>query len=119
VHSKLAVKKNNDTATPLVLNGEELKLVSLKINGEKVPGDLYKIEGELLKIENAPAQFTLEVETLINPEANKTLDGLYKSGSIFCTQNEPEGFRRITYYVDRPDNMAKFTTKIIANKKKN
>ena len=62
-------------------------------------------------------KFTLEIENFINPEENKALDGLYKSGNIFCTQNEPEGFRRITYYLDRPDVMAKFTTKVIADKK--
>jgi aminopeptidase N len=117
VHSKLVVKKNNTEASTLVLNGEELKLISLKLDGKSVPESQYKVEGEFLKIENTPSNFVLEVETVINPEANKTLDGLYKSGTIFCTQNEPEGFRRITYYVDRPDNMAKFTTKIIANKK--
>ena len=59
----------------------------------------------------------MEIENTINPEENKSLDGLYKSGNIFCTQNEPEGFRRITYYLDRPDVMAKFTTKIVADKK--
>lgn len=116
VHSKLVVKRNNTTATTLVLNGEELKLVSLKLDGKMLGSTQYEIEGEFLKIDNVSEKFELEVETVINPETNKTLDGLYKSGTIFCTQNEPEGFRRITYYVDRPDNMAKFTTKIIANK---
>lgn len=117
VIAKLTLKKNNPSATTLVLNGEELKLLSLKLDGKVLTESDFKIEGEFLKVNNVPATALLEIETLINPEANKTLDGLYKSGTIFCTQNEPEGFRRITYYVDRPDNMAKFTTKIIADKK--
>jgi aminopeptidase N len=118
IQSKMKIKKNADAEMgPLVLNGEELKLKSIAVNGKKLSDSDYSLEGELLTINDAPSEFTLEIENTLNPEANKTLDGLYKSGSIFCTQNEPEGFRRITYYIDRPDNMAKFTTKIIADKK--
>jgi aminopeptidase N len=116
VVSKLSLKRNNPSATKLVLIGEELKLLSLKLNGAVLAPEQYVLDNDLLTIDNVPLQFELEIETVINPVANKTLDGLYKSGTIFCTQNEPEGFRRITYYIDRPDNMAKFTTKIIANK---
>ena len=116
VQSKMRIKRNTTEAAPLVLNGEELTLIEVKINGEKISNYNYSTDTQLLTIPGVPAQFTLEIENEINPEANKTLDGLYKSGAIFCTQNEPEGFRRITFYVDRPDNMAKFTTKIIADK---
>lgn len=117
VQSSMTISRNADSATPLVLNGEELKLISLKINGEKFTDYVQDNEAHSLTLNNVPAKFTLEIENEINPETNKTLDGLYKSGTIFCTQNEPEGFRRITFYIDRPDNMAKFTTKIIADKK--
>lgn len=117
VYSKMAIKKSSRGMGPLILNGEEIKLKSIAINGLKLAPEDYVIKGDLLTIQDAPAEFTLEIENTINPEANKTLDGLYKSGNIFCTQNEPEGFRRITYYIDRPDNMAKFTTKIVADKK--
>lgn len=117
VQSKMKIVRNSKESAPLILNGEELTLLSVKCNGEKVSDYNYSTETQLLTIPNVPAEFTLEIENEINPEANKTLDGLYKSGTIFCTQNEPEGFRRITFYVDRPDNMAKFTTKIIADKK--
>lgn len=117
VQSKMKMKRNTTEAAPLVLNGEELTLIEVKINGEKISNYNYSTDTQLLTIPGVPAEFTLEIENEINPEANKTLDGLYKSGTIFCTQNEPEGFRRITFYVDRPDNMAKFTTKIIADKK--
>lgn len=118
VAAKMKIKKNEAAEVgPLILNGESLTLKSIAINGKKLTEADYKITGDLLTINDVPSEFTLDVENIINPEANKTLDGLYKSGTIFCTQNEPEGFRRITYYIDRPDNMAKFTTKIIADKK--
>lgn len=117
VQSKMKMKKNTVDNTPLILNGEELVLKSVKVNGESVSEYVHNTETHTLTIARLPENFTLEIENEINPEANKTLDGLYKSGTIFCTQNEPEGFRRITFYVDRPDNMAKFTTKIIADKK--
>lgn len=118
VRSKMKISRNsNVTAATLVLNGEELTLKSVTMNGKKLAANDYQIEGDLLTITDVSSDFILEIENTINPESNKTLDGLYKSGTIFCTQNEPEGFRRITYYIDRPDNMAKFTTKIIADKK--
>ncbi len=117
VSSKMKIKRNTVELKDLVLNGEELKLLSVKMNGEAVSRYTHSTENHTLTISNVPESFVLEIENEINPEANKTLDGLYKSGTIFCTQNEPEGFRRITFYVDRPDNMAKFTTKIIADKK--
>ena len=117
VQSKMKMKKNTQDNAPLVLNGEELVLKSVKINGAATTDYVHNTETHTLTIAKVPAEFVLEIENEINPEANKTLDGLYKSGTIFCTQNEPEGFRRITFYVDRPDNMAKFTTKIIADKK--
>lgn len=117
VQSKMKIKRNIDDKSPLILNGEELKLLSIKLNGETVTKYVHNTEAHTLTLTDLPDSFTLEIENEINPEANKTLDGLYKSGTIFCTQNEPEGFRRITFYIDRPDNMAKFTTKIIGDKK--
>jgi len=121
VKSRLNIKRNYKDeepghVRPLVLNGEELKLLKVSIDGQELKSGEYDIADDVLLIAGVPEQFTLEVENLINPQANKALDGLYKSGSIFCTQCEPEGFRRITYYLDRPDVMAKFTTKVIADK---
>ncbi|CAN0169424.1 unnamed protein product, partial [Chrysoparadoxa australica] len=100
----------------LLLNGEELTFKSVTLNGERLKQGEYEIHPEGLLIKSTPESFELVIENEINPEANKALDGLYKSGEIFCTQNEPEGFRRISYYLDRPDVMAKFTTKVIADK---
>ncbi len=118
VISKLTIKRNPEgdaSISDLVLNGEELTFLSATINDKLLTSEDYSVAEESLTLKNVPDTFTLTIENEINPEANKALDGLYKSGPIFCTQNEPEGFRRITYYLDRPDVMAKFTTKIIAD----
>jgi len=120
VKSVMKIKCNHEDSEgqrPLTLNGEELVLNSVKVNEQEISPDEYLITDETLTLKNLPKEFTLEINNTINPEANKALDGLYKSGDIYCTQNEPEGFRRITYYLDRPDVMAKFTTKVIATKK--
>jgi len=101
---------------PLILNGEKLKLISLKVNGVVLEPSGYRVTAEALEITGLPDEFYLEIETEIEPQENKALEGLYKSGDIFCTQNESEGFRHITYYLDRPDVMAKFKTRIQADK---
>jgi aminopeptidase N len=102
----------------LVLNGEYLTLLSLMLDGETITHENYELTDDLLIIPVTEAEFTLTVVTEINPLKNTALEGLFKSGGAFCTQCEAEGFRRISYYLDRPDVMAKFTTKIIADKTK-
>jgi len=115
VHNRMQVKPL--VGSELLLNGEELKFVSAKVNGELVTDSSLKFEENTLLISNLPSEdFILEIENIIDPKANTALDGLYMSSGIFCTQNEPEGFRRITYFIDRPDNLSVFTTKIIADK---
>ncbi|MBT3584561.1 MAG: aminopeptidase N [Halobacteriovoraceae bacterium] len=116
VKTSMKVSASGAAGKPLVLNGEELELNSVTLNGQKLEESHYKLADELLTIPDVPGEFTLEIENTVNPEKNTALDGLYYSGGMFCTQNEPEGFRRITFYVDRPDNLAVFTTKIIADK---
>ncbi len=103
---------------PLVLNGENLSLISLKLNGAELKKMQYSLTDKLLTITNIPKDFTLESVVEINPTANTALTGLYLSNGNFCTQCEAEGFRRITYYLDRPDVLTKFTCKIIADKSK-
>ncbi|MDC1173960.1 aminopeptidase N [Bacteriovoracaceae bacterium] len=119
VTTKMKIKKNSDSkeGNDLLLNGEELKFVSAEVSGKVLDSSQYDLQEDTLTILNAPDSFELVINNEIDPTANTALDGLYKSGDIFCTQNEPEGFRRITYFMDRPDVMAKFTTKIIADKK--
>lgn len=110
--SRVKVVEQNEK---FMLNGENLLLKSLKINGEESKD--YEISDNLLEIKNPPnTDFLLEIETQINPVKNLTLDGLYKSGGAFCTQCEPEGFRRITYFLDRPDNLCIYSTEITADK---
>ncbi|PIP93596.1 MAG: aminopeptidase N [Bdellovibrio sp. CG11_big_fil_rev_8_21_14_0_20_39_38] len=101
----------------LFLNGEGLKLNSISIDREELREGEYQLTEDGIVIPNVPDSFTLKIVNTINPEANTALDGLYKSGNILCTQNEPQGFRHITYYTDRPDVMTKFTTTIHGNKK--
>ncbi len=117
VYATSQVKRLNDQATQLILDGEDVSLVSVKVN-DKEWSD-YQVDDTHLVIDSLPAEFTLVIETLINPEANTSLSGLYKSGDGFCTQCEAEGFRRITFYLDRPDVLARYTTKVIADKKRN
>ncbi len=110
-------RNHEDKNQPLELNGILLNLISLHLNDNLMDSSRYKILDDKLIVEDVPDKFTLTIKNSINPQANKALEGLYISNNIFCTQNEPHGFQRITYYIDRPDNMAKFTTKIIADKK--
>ncbi|MCG9582607.1 aminopeptidase N [Vibrio tubiashii] len=107
------VKQLKD-ATTIRLEGEDLKLKSIHVNGEAWTA-YEELEGAL-EVHQLPEQTELKIVTLIDPEANTALEGLYKSGGAFCTQCEAEGFRRITYYMDRPDVLAKYTTKVIADK---
>ena len=108
-------KKITTGVTSLELNGKDLKRISIKIDGEMVNESRMVEIDESLLIRQVPDAFTLEVVTQINPEANTALEGLYLSNGMFCTQCEAEGFRRITYYPDRPDVMSSFTTRIIAD----
>ncbi|PCE67233.1 aminopeptidase N [Salinivibrio sp. YCSC6] len=108
------VKRLNDNATDIELDGENLKLVRIDINGDAWTA--YSEESGKLIVRDVPAAFTLTIQTEIDPENNSALEGLYISGGAYCTQCEAEGFRRITYYLDRPDVLARFTTKVIADK---
>ena len=103
---------------PLVLDGDELNLVSLKINGKTLKPEDYILDDKFLTIPNPPEKFKLEVKTDVKQKENTQLQGLYDSDGIICTKCETEGFRRITFFPDRPDVMAKYTTTIRADKEK-
>jgi aminopeptidase N len=120
VKSKLTVIANYEEGTckPLLLNGENMKLISLSINSESLSSDSYEVSGDTLRINSSLKEFTLEIAVEIEPHHNKSLEGLYQSGDIFCTQCEPEGFRKITYFTDRSDVMSIFTTRVEADKGK-
>ena len=119
VRATLKLKPNPAAGAPapLVLDGDGLTLVSLKIDGAPVAPDHYLATPDGLTIAQPPHRpFTLEIETLVDPQANTQLSGLYRSSGNYCTQCEAEGFRRITYFPDRPDVMATYTTRIEADK---
>ncbi|HZO45243.1 MAG TPA: aminopeptidase N [Xanthobacteraceae bacterium] len=119
VRAALRLKPNPKAAAPvpLVLDGDGLKLTSLKLDGKALASDRFVASPENLTIAQPPQQpFTLEIETVLDPSANSQLMGLYRSGATYCTQCEADGFRRITYYPDRPDVMAVFTTRVEADK---
>ncbi len=101
---------------PLVLNGEQMKLLSVAIDGRKLASGEYKVDDEALTLQSVPPRFLLEIVTEIAPAKNTALEGLYTAKGIFCTQCEAEGFRRITYFLDRPDVLAVYTTRIEASK---
>ena len=121
--SKLQVRKNLDSNAvemPLELVGEDLILDSVRLDGKALQSDRYQVTREMLILPFVPQErpFTLEIETRTNPRANTALEGLYLSNGMFCTQCEAQGFRRITYYLDRPDVMSVFTTTLIADKRR-
>jgi len=125
VISKLLFKRSAAGANSLELHGQLLKLENLLLNGKVLGSGQYQIDdecltiGELESLVGAPFdEFTLECHTRIEPQNNTALEGLYKSKKMFCTQCEAEGFRRITYYLDRPDVMSRFTTTVVADKSK-
>ncbi|HEX9159850.1 MAG TPA: aminopeptidase N [Rhizomicrobium sp.] len=117
VKSRLQVERIAAASAPLVLNGERLKLISIALDGKALAQDQFNLGAETLTIPDPPARFTLEIETEIAPARNTTLEGLYLAKGIFCTQCEAEGFRCITYFPDRPDVLAVYTTRIEAERK--
>ncbi len=119
VTSNLSLRANPaaKNVSQLKLHGADLELVSIAINGNSLSEDAYEFGNETLTIKNTPAQFLLTSVTKIYPEKNTSLEGLYKSRTMYCTQCEAEGFRKITYYLDRPDVMSEFTTTVVADKK--
>lgn len=101
---------------PLILFGEQLELLAVRLNDILLSRDHYQVDERGLQINQLPEQFTLEIVTAIYPEKNSSLEGLYRSSGNYCTQCEAEGFRRITYYPDRPDVLTRFTTRIEADR---
>ena len=117
VHSRLEIRRNERhgvDGAPLILNGQGLALVSLALDGRPLDATEYQCDAETLRMTHVPDQFVLESTVRIEPQKNTALEGLYRSRGMFCTQCEPEGFRRITFFPDRPDVLARFTTEISA-----
>ena len=119
-HSQVdaVLELTRQTEGDLVLLGRDLELKSVVLNGQQLSQEQYTLDPEQLVIRNAPNQIKLETSVIIHPESNTQLEGLYQAASdLFVTQNEPEGFRKITFYPDRPDVLSVFTTRVEADKK--
>ncbi|MEE4143378.1 MAG: aminopeptidase N [Halieaceae bacterium] len=118
VRSRLQLKRNQLAAatTPLRLHGEDLELLSIRLDGEALAPQRFSLTEEGLEVPGVPGSFVIECETRLRPQDNTALEGLYRSRSMYCTQCEAHGFRRITYYPDRPDVMSVFTVEIEADK---
>src|SRR5579872_3456982 len=115
VEAKLAIERRAGTG-PLVLAGECQKLLSVALDGRALGTADYLLDDKNLTLPDPPDRLILEIESEINPAANTALEGLFLSSAMFCTQCEPEGFRRITYFLDRPDNLSIFTVRLDADK---
>ncbi|QQP89055.1 aminopeptidase N [Skermanella sp. TT6] len=118
VRSRLAIRANPDAASPagaLVLDGQDMRLVSVALDGRTLDPSEYSVGPESLTIPGPPEAFSLEVVTELKPQENTSLSGLYRTSGNFCTQCEAEGFRKITYFLDRPDVMARYRTTITAD----
>ena len=117
VTATLSLRRGEGVAAdaPLVLDGEQLELLGLTLDGEALSGAAYRVTEDALTIAAVPAQFTLEIRTRIHPAANTSLEGLYQSSGNYCTQCEAQGFRKITYFLDRPDVMATYRTTLVGD----
>lgn len=116
VISTLSVTRNGKHNDPLILDGDNLLLNAIAINGNALSGDEYSVSDTSLSIATHLDEFVLEITNTIAPEQNKALEGLYLSAGAYCTQCEAEGFRRITYFMDRPDVLSVYTVTVIADK---
>ena len=117
VHAQLVMRRNPARGAglpPLVLDGQQLELQSVQLDDQALAAGEYQLEADSLTVQPKTERFTLDTSVKIHPESNTALEGQYKSGKMFCTQCEAEGFRKITYYLDRPDVMSTFTTTVIA-----
>ena len=119
VHSRLSLRRNTGQGKKLpslVLNGQHLQLVSVALDDAELDEGSYQLDADHLTLQPQSTEFELAITTRIEPQNNTALEGLYKSGGMFCTQCEAEGFRKVTYYLDRPDVMSRFTTTVIADR---
>ncbi|MFQ5503468.1 MAG: aminopeptidase N [Planctomycetota bacterium] len=117
VRSRMHLRRNGEKPE-LVLDGRDLELLELRLDGKELGPDAYRLDESSLTLLSVPEEFELETRVSIKPHLNTALTGLYKSSGNFCTQCEAEGFRRITFFLDRPDVMARYTTTIVADRER-
>jgi len=116
VRTTLVMRRAADIAGPLVLAGQDLETLAVRLDGKDLPAEAFTVEGDALILHSPPESFTLETEVAIAPESNTALEGLYVSGGNFATQCEAEGFRKITWFLDRPDVLTVYTVTVVAEK---
>jgi aminopeptidase N len=119
VRSRLKIRANSALGCPpgdLFLNGRQLSLLQVSLDGRELAAGDYRLNDEGLVIPNVPEVFSLETLLEVNPDANTALEGLYRASGIFCTQCEAQGFRKITFFPDRPDVMSRFTTTLVGER---
>ena len=116
VVSKLTVERNGQHSRPLVLDGEGLSVRSISINEDQVADSDFTYAGGKLTLETVPQRFVFGAVVDIEPESNTSLEGLYRSRTMYCTQCEAEGYRKITFGLDRPDVLSTFTVSLSADK---
>ncbi len=115
VTNTIVLERLDDGADAVVLDGQDLELLSVSVDGRELGGNEYSCDDESLTLHGLAEQHTVEIVTRIKPEENTALEGLYRSSHMYCTQCEAQGFRKITYYQDRPDVLARFRTTVIAD----
>ena len=119
VSSKLHIRRQGENRSEIYLHGQELELLSVTLDGRELSANEYVVDDQGMTIPNLADEHDIEIVTRIHPEQNTALEGLYKSSQMYCTQCEAEGFRKITYFQDRPDILARYTTTIIADDPEN
>ncbi len=119
VTSRLALRRQSGLPVgPLILDGVDLRLEQIVLDGRPLADDEYQLDKETLTLHAVPESFVLETKSVIFPQDNTALEGLYRSGSLFCSQCEAEGFRKIAWFPDRPDIMSRYTTTIVADRQR-
>jgi len=118
VDNEIQIKRTGTPDAPLFLNGEDMELLSIHLDEKLLTPNDYQLDKESLTIPSVPNRFTLRTSVRINPKNNTQLSGLYFADGLFCTQCESHGFRRITYFIDRPDTLASYRVSITADSEK-
>ncbi|NRA36808.1 MAG: aminopeptidase N, partial [Planctomycetes bacterium] len=118
IHAELKISRLGESAASLVLNGESMELRSISIDGQDLTAEAYSCDDQHLTIHQVPDEFTLNTVVMVKPQENTSLNGLYQTSGNYCTQCEAMGFRKITYFLDRPDNMARFMCTVVADEKR-
>src|SRR5690606_25425138 len=118
ITSKMVIERSEKNERTLELNGENIEFLSVKLNGKELSDNVEVTQDKLILKNIDQDKFELEIQNKIFPSENKSMEGFYQSGDQLCSQCEAEGFRKITYFLDRPDVMARYRTRMIADKKK-